>query len=133
MFGRRQQPEIRAHVADSMISAGTQLEGRFEAEGTVAIDGRVKGSIVVEGNLLIGAGAEIEADVQAANIEVAGVIRGNVVARETLSLLPGSRLEGDVYTQCFRIEDGAVFKGNCHMGETRVDEALGNGRGEGMR
>ncbi len=133
MFGRRQQQEIRGSAADSVISAGTELEGRFEARGRVAIDGQVKGSILVEGNLLIGAEAVVEADVQAANIEVAGVIRGNVVARETLSLLPGSRLEGDVFTQCFRIEDGAIFKGNCHMGETCAGEALGHGREEAIR
>ena len=29
----------------------------------------------------------------------------------------GSRLVGDVFTKGFRIEDGAFFQGNCHMGE----------------
>lgn len=133
MFGRKQHQEIETRAADSVISVGTELVGRFEARGTVVIDGRVKGSVVVDGHLVVGVKAELDAEVEASDVRVAGIIRGNVVARETLSLMPGSRLEGDVYAQCFRIEDGAIFKGNCHMGETRVEEVLGHGREEERR
>jgi cytoskeletal protein CcmA (bactofilin family) len=116
--------EVADQPADTIISAGTLIEGKFKAEGTVRIEGRVHGSLNVNGLLLIGAGAEVKAEVEAVEARVAGKIQGNLRARESVELLEGSRLEGDVFTKCFRIEDGAFFQGNCHMGEAWVGEAV---------
>lgn len=86
------------------------------------MDGKIVGSLNVNGLLYVGASADIKAEVEAVQARVAGKIRGNLKARESVELLEGSRLEGDVFTKCFRIEDGAFFQGNCHMGEAWVGE-----------
>jgi cytoskeletal protein CcmA (bactofilin family) len=120
---KSQRREVAEQPADTIVSSGTTLEGKVRVEGTVRIDGRIEGSIFVNGLLLVGAGAEIQAEVEAVQARVAGRIRGNLKARESVELLEGSRLEGDVFTKCFRIEDGAFFQGNCHMGEAWVGES----------
>lgn len=125
MFGTNQKSpkrEVSEVAADTIVSSGTTLEGTIRAEGTMRIDGRIEGRVVVNGLLLVGAGAEIQAEVEAVQARVAGKIRGNLKARESVELLEGSRLEGDVFTKCFRIEDGAFFQGNCHMGEAWAAE-----------
>ncbi len=122
MFQKNQRREsVEQQAADTVVSAGTRMEGKLQVQGSLRIDGQLDGSLTVHGLLLVGAGAEIRADVEAVDARIAGKIRGNLKARESVELLQGSRLEGDVFTKCFRIEDGAFFQGNCHMGETWVE------------
>jgi len=117
MFNRNQKREAGEESADTIVSSGTAIEGKLVVEGSLKIDGKLEGSLIVRGHLTVGPEAEIRADVTAVEARVAGKIRGDLKARESVELLPGSRLEGDVFTRCFRIENGAFFKGNCHMGE----------------
>jgi cytoskeletal protein CcmA (bactofilin family) len=125
IFGKSQPPrrESAETAADTVVSVGTVCEGKMVIEGSARIEGRIVGSLRVGGLLVVGAGAEVDADVEAGEARVLGTIRGNLKARESVELLEGSRLEGDVFTKCFRIEDGAFFQGNCHMGEAWVGEA----------
>ena len=123
MFQKNQKRDVNSESTDTVVSSGTTLEGKLQVEGSLRIDGRMDGSLTVNGLLLVGAGAEIRADVEAHEARVAGKIRGNLKARESVELLQGSRLEGDVFTKCFRIEDGAFFQGNCHMGEAWREDA----------
>ena len=124
MFGRpgpQSQRETAQVPADTVLGAGTVFEGQLTVEGSARIEGRVTGVVKVSGLLVVGAKAEIQAEVDAGEARVAGIIRGNLRAREVVDLLEGSRLEGDVYTKCFRIRDGAFFHGESHMGEFSAD------------
>jgi cytoskeletal protein CcmA (bactofilin family) len=124
MFGKRgSEPgrELTEVPADTVLGSGTVFEGQLTVEGSARIEGRVTGVVKVSGLLVVGAKAEIQAEVDAGEARVAGIIRGNLRAREVVELLEGSRLEGDVYTKCFRIRDGAFFHGESHMGEFSAD------------
>lgn len=124
MFGKqapqpgRETPEV---PADTILGVGTAFEGQLTVTGSARIEGRVTGVVKVSGLLVVGAKAEIEADVEVGEARVAGTIRGNLRSREAVDLLEGSRLEGDVYTKCFRIRDGAFFHGESHMGDAFAD------------
>lgn len=123
MFRKESKPTKAETPADTMINEGTKLEGSLSVAGSLRINGRLEGSLEVAGLLLVGQAGEILADVRAHEARVQGIIRGNLRVRESVELLPGSRLEGDVYARAFRIEDGAVFQGNCFMGDAWVDRA----------
>jgi len=120
---KNQKREGSDRTADTVVSSGTSVEGKLRVEGNLLLDGKLEGTLSVNGRLEVGATAEIRADVDAVEARVAGRIRGNLKARESVELLQGSRLEGDVFTKCFRIEDGAFFQGNCHMGEAGTEES----------
>jgi cytoskeletal protein CcmA (bactofilin family) len=123
IFGKNQPPRREGSdlTPDTVVGAGTMCEGTVSIEGSARIEGKIRGSLRVGGLLVVSPGAEIEADVEAGEARVSGTIRGNLKARENVELLEGSRLEGDVYTKCFRIEAGAFFQGDCHMGEVRSE------------
>ncbi len=119
MFRRESKAVVEEKaLADTVVSAGAKFEGTLNVEGSLHFDGRLEGSLVVSGPLMIGKSAHLTAEVRAHEARIAGHVKGNVRARESVELLAGSRLEGDVYARAFRIEDGAVFQGNCFMGET---------------
>jgi len=122
MFQKNARRENTDVSADTVISAGTSIDGDVLVEGSVRIDGHLAGKLNVNGLLFVGPQAEIKADVDTLQARVAGRILGNLRARDSVELLQGARLEGDVFTKCFRIEDGAFFQGNCHMGEAFTEE-----------
>lgn len=118
MFRKESKPTVEETSADTVVNAGTAVTGNLVVAGSLRFDGRLSGALEVSGSLFVGSTGEIDAEVRALEARVKGVIRGNLRARESVELLRGARLEGDVYARAFRIEDGAVFQGNCYMGDS---------------
>ncbi|MCC7144645.1 MAG: polymer-forming cytoskeletal protein [Candidatus Eisenbacteria bacterium] len=119
MFRREAKAVVEEkQTSDTIVGAGTKFEGTLAVEGSLLFEGRLEGSLIVSGPLRVGKNAYIHAEVRAHEARIAGHIKGNVRTRESVELLAGSKLEGDVYARAFRIEDGAIFQGNCFMGDT---------------
>lgn len=109
----------RIDKVDTVIGPGTVFEGTIKATGIVRIDGKLTGSVETSGDIIVGDQGNVQADVSANNITIAGKIHGNVTAKEKTSLLHKAFVEGDIDTKNIIIEEGAVFKGRCIMGETQ--------------
>jgi cytoskeletal protein CcmA (bactofilin family) len=112
--GQTPEPE-RSH--DTVIGAGCRLTGDLTIRGALLILGEIEGSVHVTADLDVELGARVRGDIRAENARISGRIEGNVKVRDALELCQGAHLLGDVYARSFRIQDGAVFQGNCHMGK----------------
>ncbi|MDI9340488.1 MAG: polymer-forming cytoskeletal protein [Sediminibacterium sp.] len=115
MFGSGKNASAEAS-AINIIGNGTKISGDIVSNGDVRIDGSLKGNISISGRLVLGAGALIEGDIQAANAELMGEVKGKVNITETLSLKATAKIAGDIITSKLAIEPGALFTGNCNMG-----------------
>ena len=102
---------------ETIIGPGVKLEGNFIGEGNIIIKGVVKGTLETKNDLKIEEGAKVEADIKAKNIFLAGEVKGNLVAQERVSLAGSARLLGNIECKFLSVEDGAVFNGQCKMGE----------------
>ena len=71
-------------VETTVISAGSKLEGRIEAEGNLIIDGSVKGTIRC-GALEIMEDGNVDANVEAEAVDVAGNFEGEMICRGRLT------------------------------------------------
>ena len=80
------------------------------------IDGKVNGSIKLQGKLVVGEKGEVDGDVHCANATIAGTVKGRVNVTELMSMLATARVEGDVLTGKLSVEPGAEFTGTCSMG-----------------
>jgi len=107
---------------ETIIGTGVNLEGNFVAEGNIVIRGHVKGSVETKSDLKIEAGSTVEADVKAKNVFLAGEIKGNIKVEERVSLASSARLLGNIDCKFLSVEDGAVFNGECRMGEKKIKE-----------
>src|SRR5690242_7570157 len=96
----------------SVIGQGTAVRGGIRGEGDLEILGRVEGSVVVEGEVIIGETALIKSDVRARRVIVRGAVRGNVSADELLILEPGARVLGDLGAPQVGIRPGGLVKGH---------------------
>lgn len=111
--------------AQAHLGPGSRVEGKLAFEGSVQIDGHVKGEIDAKDTVTIGDKAVINAQVVAGTVIVKGKINGDVIARKRIELQSPARLVGNITTPSLVIHEGVVFEGNCSMGagaEAKLDK-----------
>ncbi len=92
------------------------IEGNVEFEGTIRLDGGVRGKISsANGTVVIGEKAVINADISVDVAIIMGEVNGFVDAKERIELYPPGRILGDIRAPVVCIQAGAVFQGNCNM------------------
>jgi cytoskeletal protein CcmA (bactofilin family) len=101
----------------NFIGGGTFLEGSIETQGSLRIDGKVKGMVKSGDTLTVGTDGEITGEVHVKNAIVGGRIEGDVVVEEKLILEATSYLNGNVKTNKLIIDEGAFFSGKSQMGK----------------
>jgi len=107
---------------ETIIAQGVKVEGDFTASGNVVIEGEVSGSVSIGGDLHVGQGARIEANVKARSATIAGEIQGNITVADTLDLGATSSVVGDVSAQTLVVAAGASVNGSVTMG-TRAEKS----------
>ena len=97
MFGNNKTNGKPANRIDSLVGAGTRVEGNIQFSGGLRIDGQVHGSVVCTndqpGMLVI-----------SENAEVVGEIRVNHV-------IVNGKVNGDVHYKRLEIQGGAIVQG----------------------
>jgi cytoskeletal protein CcmA (bactofilin family) len=100
---------------NSFLDRGTEFDGKLAFEGAVRINGRFSGEIFSEGTLYIGEGGSVNAAIQVDTIIISGEVTGDVKAISKVELQSAGRLRGNIRTHVLKIEEGALFEGNCSM------------------
>jgi cytoskeletal protein CcmA (bactofilin family) len=94
------------------IGKALRVEGRIVSQENLTIDGEIDGTIEVgDHNLMIGAGAQVKADLTAKTITISGAVTGNVLATDKVHLQATGSVDGDITTPRLIMADGAVIKG----------------------
>jgi len=107
---RKEEEEVRA-----FLGKGAEFSGKLMFNGSVRIDGDFKGSIFGSGTLVIGEGAEIEADIHVDSVMVSGQVHGKIDVKNQIRIYATGQVTGDLNTPVFAVEEGAFFEGACHM------------------
>jgi cytoskeletal protein CcmA (bactofilin family) len=100
----------------TFLGSNSSIEGKIEFQGTMRLDGRVKGKISSNGGtLIVGEEAVIQADIIAGAIIVMGEVSGTINAAERLEVYSPGRVNGDIQATVISIEPGGILNGNCNM------------------
>jgi len=123
--------------AVNLIGKGTSIEGIIHSDSSIIVHGKLKGEINCKGTITVGANGEIEGKIQAQNMIVGGHISGTIKIADKLVLENKASLKGELKTSKLVIDEGAVFDGKSHMGESSsktiklpLDEKLDEKQGE---
>ncbi|MCO4760259.1 MAG: polymer-forming cytoskeletal protein [Myxococcales bacterium] len=100
---------------NALLGKGSEFEGKLTFEGTVRIDGRFTGEIFSDGHLVVGDGAQVQAEIRVANVTVYGTINGNIHASESVELHAPASLRGNITSPALHIDKGVFFEGACQM------------------
>ena len=114
MFGNKEnKPHGRI---DSLIAAGTRVEGNVRFAGGLRVDGEVRGNIeAAEGAaasmLVISEQARVEGAVRVEHLVTNGTVVGPVEVGGSLEMQPRARIVGDVGYLLIEMHQGAVIEG----------------------
>jgi len=113
MFSKKtSKPQSRI---DSLIGAGTMIEGNVNFTGGLRVDGEIKGNVIATGEqpstLVVSEQARIEGEIHVSHLVVNGAINGPVHSAEFLELQARSRVKGDVHYNTLEMHLGAVVEG----------------------
>ncbi|MFQ6092866.1 MAG: polymer-forming cytoskeletal protein [bacterium] len=104
---------------NTIIGSGSVFEGTVQIESGIRVDGTIKGKLISSDTLVVGPTGVVEADVQVKKATVGGRIVGSLMASEQTVLESKAVLLGDLKTSSLVVHEGAVFNGNCSMGEEK--------------
>lgn len=128
MFGKKNDNKPQGRI-DSLIGAGTRVEGSIRFSGGLRIDGEVAGSVeATEGassTLVLSEHARVEGGVSVAHLVSNGTVVGSVSVSESLEMQSKARIVGDVDYAVIEMHQGAVIEGRLvHRGAKSVELKL---------
>lgn len=99
---------------ETIIGPNAHLRGEIQSDGGVRVDGIFEGTIDITGNLVIGEGAKIIADINATNISIAGAVKGNIGGNR-VEILETGRVWGNLAINSLLLNEGAYLRGQTTM------------------
>ena len=114
MWERKKRATPQKRI-DSLIGAGTVVNGNVSFTGGLRIDGHVHGNVVAANGepstLVISEQAEVDGEIRVSHVVVNGKVSGPVIANDYLELQPKARIAGDVTYKTLEMHVGAVLRG----------------------
>jgi cytoskeletal protein CcmA (bactofilin family) len=104
---------------NGFLDRGSSFKGEMEFEDTMRIDGKFNGKIVSKNELIVGESAHIEGDLHVGRVAISGTVIGKIVAEQRVEIHRNGKVYCDIETPALIIEEGAIFQGNCQMGDNR--------------
>src|SRR6516164_4717747 len=99
----------------TLLGRGSEFQGKLTFEGTVRIDGKLSGEIFSEDVLVIGEGAQVNAEIDVGVIIVEGNVTGNIRAKRAVELHAPARVKGNIETPSLYVDKGVIFEGFSKM------------------
>ncbi len=100
---------------NTLLGRGSEFEGKLTFEGTVRIDGTLKGEVFSDDVLVVGEGAHVEAEVDIGEIIIQGTVVGNIRAKRGIEIHAPGRVKGDLTSPSLQIDKGVIFEGRSFM------------------
>lgn len=114
MFERRNSRPPQKRI-DSLIGAGTVVQGNVLFAGGLRIDGAVVGKVTTAdnapGTLVISEHAKVDGEVKVSHVVINGSVSGPVIVNDYLELQAKARVDGDVVYRALEMHVGAVVQG----------------------
>ena len=104
---------------NGFLDRGATFKGEMEFEDTMHIDGRFNGRITSKNELIVGESAHIEGDIHVGRIAISGTVVGKIIADQRVEIHRNGKVYSDIDTPALIIEEGAIFQGNCVMGDKK--------------
>ena len=113
--GEHAGSDVRRRDA-AVVGPSIHIEGTLRGEEDLIIEGRVKGTVQLQGHkLTIGNKGQVEAELHAQSIYVDGTVQGDLHGTELVSVRKSARIHGNITAPRVNLEDGAKFKGAIDM------------------
>lgn len=102
-------------VAESVIGPDDFFDGHYRSERGVRIQGNARGSIESRQYIHVEDSAQVEADLAAEEITIAGNFTGKITCRGRLEITSTGVVQGQIETATLVVYEGGTLEGELHM------------------
>lgn len=106
-------PPVQQNV--SVVASGDVFEGKLTTTNGVRVLGTVHGTVESKSNIHVEADANVEADITAENVTIAGTYKGKLNCSGRLEITATGHASGDLETGRILLHEGGYFEGTLHM------------------
>ena len=120
-------PKTPTEGVISIIGADMTVEGDSETNGSLRIEGTIRGDVRAGRSVVIGKGGLLEGNIYTQDAVIAGTVVGAVYAESHLELQATSEISGEIQARRMHVEDGAALRGQVTVGEVAVVKSTSKG------
>jgi cytoskeletal protein CcmA (bactofilin family) len=114
-LGKKKHYHSDGGVVHSILGSETSFRGTIDTQESIRIEGSFEGQINSQGEVYVGEGSVVKANIYARRVIVSGEVNGSVEAINGLEITSTGRVYGDITGDRLIIDEGAVYKGNVSM------------------
>ena len=107
----------------SIIGAGMSIEGDSETDGSLRVEGTIRGNVKAGKSVVVGRDGLVDGSIYTQDAVIAGRVSGGIYAVSRLELQATSEVSGEIEAPRMQVEEGAKVQGQIAVGESFVDAA----------
>jgi cytoskeletal protein CcmA (bactofilin family) len=117
MAKETQAANVPHENAISIIGPGMKIVGDCDTEGTLRIEGSVRGTVRAGKAVVIGKDGVVEGDITTQDAIIGGRVTGSVIADSRLELQATCIIDGEIRARRIKLDEGGRVNGTVHTGE----------------
>ena len=107
----------------SIIGVGMTIEGDSETDGSLRIEGTIRGSVRAGKSVVVGRDGLVDGSIYTQDAVISGRVSGGIQAVSRLELLATSEVSGEIEAPRMQVEEGAKVHGQVTVGDAAREGA----------
>lgn len=120
MIKRKEKIQFESPERLNRLVEGAKIVGDLIADSNLRIDGEILGNVSTSSKVVIGENGIIKGNLTCQEADIEGNIDGKLNVEGLLILREKAVVKGNIQTGRLHIEEGAVFLGQCSMGNQKI-------------
>ena len=100
---------------NGFLDSGSNVTGELRFQTSFRVDGKFSGTVISEGELIVGQGGEVDGDLRVGQVVISGKVSGTIRASRRVHLSSSGTLLANIDTPVLIIDEGGFFQGQCSM------------------
>ncbi len=114
MYKQQKGSKQNSDAVETVIGEGAVFEGNVSCEGSIKVEGNLKGDVKVGNTLMVGPNGSVTGDIKAGRVIVFGEVNGKTDS-EALEIKSTGKITGEILVGTLITEAGGSMRAKCEM------------------
>ena len=115
MYGKKQKSgKKNSEAVETILGEGAVFEGNISCEGSMKVEGTLKGNVKADHTLVVGPNGSVTGDIKAGGVIIFGEVNGKIDSG-SLEIKSTGRITGEVLIETLITEAGGIMRAKCEM------------------
>jgi len=111
---KKEKGKRNSNAVETILGEGAVFEGNVSCEGSIKVEGALKGDLKVDSTLVVGPNGSVTGDINAGGVIVFGEVNGKIDAG-SLEIKSTGKITGEILIETLITEAGGVMSAKCEM------------------